>query len=168
MDIHSTFKVSDSGPTILVLQAWHTQDRPIVTCAIPVSSIADLSAQEVASGIGFLLMAALSQAGSGDEAQSPIDQYPSLLVLHAKHQMKGGSTVCPATRSAHLRMFAAKDPNRLLIQQCEHGIIGRTVDVLSLPRLAMAGNTVAGEALLRAMAGLHPDTFATMPWLLSD
>lgn len=164
---YSTFRVSDATPTVVALQAF-TPGRCVMTCAFPMSAMADWGASDVTSIIGVLLMVALADLAPEGEPDSPINQYPTLLTATTKRVLEGATIVCPPTRPAYLHIRAVTGPNRLLIQRCMHGVIGETVASLSLPRLALTGNAVAGAALLRAMAELHPDVFAPFPELCAE
>ena len=161
MPYYSTFRVSEAAPTVLALQSF-TPERCIMTCAFPVSAMAEWDAGDVASFMGVVVMVALADSAPEGEPDSPINHYPALLKPNTKQVLADASNVCPTARPEYLHISAVTGPDRLLIKRCMNGVIGKTVASLSLPRLALAGNAVAGAALIRAMVELHPDVFAPM------
>ena len=92
-----------------------------------------------------------------------------LLGLIPPRQLQHARMGAPATRPAHLRASIVTDPNRLLLQRCTcQAFADATVATLSLARLSLTGPGPAGQALLRALAALHPDALTPFPALLAE
>ena len=161
-DSHLTFSVADDAAGTIVLQLFLFGER-ILSTTFPLADIADCGTRDGLELVGVILLAAL--VGSSP----PLQQYPRLLGLIPPRQLQHARMGAPATRPAHLRASIVTDPNRLLLQRCTcQSFADATVATLSLARLSLTGPGPAGQALLRALAALHPDALTPFPALLAE
>lgn len=156
---HVTCSVAADDAGTIVLQAF-MRNRRILSCTFPMAEVAACGSKDASRCVGAMLFAALS--GSSPTLQ----QYPRLLAIDVPRQLGRATMDSPPTRSAHLRISIATDPNCLILQRCtQPNVADSTVVPLSLARLALAGPDPAGHALLGALAALHPDIFVPFPEL---